>query len=179
MLRVFLAGRLARLVSYIVRELPSASINAAAPVVKAPEVSKMVTRPMDEPVAKLVLQLCQLPFDFGDAVPRCDATLVRVQVPLMLAAVVEIKQARTAEAAAVALAEKDKDKDKAGSKNPQSGKVTLTMAELRSLVSDVYTQARESIETTAVGALADLADPLPARTELLESVAKWVLQLLN
>ena len=60
------------------------------------------------------------------------------------------------------------------------------MADLRALSSSVYTQARGSVQGQGQGqgqagaaALADLASPLPARTELLESVGMFVMQLLG
>ena len=137
---------------------------------------------------KLALQLCQLPLDYGDALPRSDCVLLRVQVPLLLLEVLARKQARAAGAGAGAGAGADGDKDKTATAaavatgKPAAGggaKLNITLADLRALSGAVYAQSRDSISPHATGTLADLASPLPARTELIESVAKFVMQLLG
>ena len=158
LLRRFLAHRLASIVTYIVRE-PSAG---QASVVS---LSALPTRPLDDHVLRLALQLCQLPLDYADAVPALDPVLLRVHVPLMLVGVIEARQARHAAAAAAAEA--------SGGSAPARAPVTL--AELRKISGRAYQQTRENLKEEApVGPVAS-----QARTELIESVAKFVLQLLN
>ena len=184
LLRRFLALRLAQLISYTVRD-PMQQLGHGHGTTAQPPVlvANVVSRPQDDPVIKLLLQLCQLTFDFSDMLPRSDILLLRVQVPLLLAEIVQRKQARATEAALLAAAEKasEKTEDKilGSSKGSQASKLTITMADLRALSGSVYSKSRESVAPGATRMLAELAEPLPARTELLESVGKFVLQLLN
>lgn len=160
LLRRLLALRLSQFISFIVRDAPS-SASAAKP---AP-LSSLPTRPADDPVLKLVMQLCQLPMDYSDAIPRLDAMLLRVQLPLLLAAVVERKR--------------ETDKEKKDKPDSAAQRVAINLPVLRNISSGVYRDSRDSLHPSASGPLAELAAPLPARTELLESVSKFVLQVLN
>lgn len=160
LLRRFLAFRLAHFIGYLVRGLPAASSTAAKP--------PSATRPTDDPILKLALQLCQLPLDYSDAVPQSDVVLLRVHVPLLLTSIVEKKQARLAEALASTAAPATASTEKP----PSNSQFVVTLAELKAISGTIYEQSQSSL-------LVEPPAPQLALTELLESVSKFVLQILK